>query len=164
MKNFAVRLYVVMSLICSAQFAYAGWGTKNEPWWKIFENRKPASAEEERLQRFWRDYCAKVSEYDAELPDWVRCYGNRNHASVKGGVHFSEYIAVFGAAPVIVPADFDAVLNNQLSHATLPIIPGPVPTWRGYYGPDGSPYGLSNSASPDGPDSLPYPGPSPYEN
>jgi hypothetical protein len=82
MRRGILLLGAGLALALVADKAVAGGAMSNRtyrPWSSIFEKRDAnLTAEEERLQKFWRDYYDALKNYYAQLDhiDWVEHYKN----------------------------------------------------------------------------------------
>lgn len=93
MKGYARSLCAALALLFVSESARAdihslGYGGY-QPWWNIFAKRNRfQSAEEERLQRFWRDYYDSLHRYYRSLEriDWVTYYKNHGYRINGGGM------------------------------------------------------------------------------
>jgi hypothetical protein len=86
MKRFALIVCAALGLVLSSGVARASWGSLGyggyQPWWNVFAHRnKCLTPEEERLQRFWRDYYNAMRNYYCALEhiDWVAYYKNHGY-------------------------------------------------------------------------------------
>ena len=86
MKRVALLAAAVLGLTLTAGSARAGWGSLSysgyQPWYNIFAHRnKCLTPEEERLQKFWRDYYHALKCYYGALDniDWVAYYKNHGY-------------------------------------------------------------------------------------
>src|ERR1700692_757185 len=92
MKRFASLLCAVLAILTAAEVARADAASLHyggyQPWGNIFAKRnRYLSAEEERLQRFWRDYYDALHRYyhGLERMDWVAYYKNHGYRINGGG-------------------------------------------------------------------------------